>query len=195
MLSQRPILALLILIATIIVFRLALAQSAVYKCTDEDGATTFSDTPCAEESEIHQIEETYSPDPNNRVIYRQFRHASEGGGPQEEGDADEMSPTSPESKDSSREARRERPEYGNRTGGCASEQGMCISRCQGDAQCIATCNASYGRCVGQQPRSFGQCAGACASEQGICIANCKGDIQCIPQCNASHGRCMARCNR
>jgi len=30
---------------------------------------------------------------------------------------------------------------------CASEQGICISQCQGDGQCIGNCAAAHGRCV------------------------------------------------
>ena len=32
-------------------------------------------------------------------------------------------------------------------GNCASEQGICISRCRGDGQCIGNCAAVHGRCV------------------------------------------------
>ncbi|WP_459947353.1 hypothetical protein, partial [Desulfocastanea catecholica] len=32
-------------------------------------------------------------------------------------------------------------------GDCASEQGLCISECQGDGQCIGRCGATHGRCV------------------------------------------------
>ena len=32
-------------------------------------------------------------------------------------------------------------------GDCASEQGICISQCQGDGQCISNCAAAHGRCV------------------------------------------------
>lgn len=37
--------------------------------------------------------------------------------------------------------------YGQCVARCASEQGMCISRCIGDGQCIAYCAESHGRCV------------------------------------------------
>lgn len=30
---------------------------------------------------------------------------------------------------------------------CASEQGICISQCQGNGQCIGQCAAAHGRCV------------------------------------------------
>lgn len=33
-------------------------------------------------------------------------------------------------------------------GQCASEQGICISQCQGNGQCVGNCAASHGRCVG-----------------------------------------------
>lgn len=32
-------------------------------------------------------------------------------------------------------------------GDCASEQGICISQCQGDGQCIGNCGAAHGRCI------------------------------------------------
>ena len=30
---------------------------------------------------------------------------------------------------------------------CASEQGICISQCNGDGQCIGRCASAHGRCV------------------------------------------------
>jgi len=173
----------------------ALAQGAVYKCTDGDGSTVFSDTPCAEESEIHVIEESYSPDPNNPVLYRQFRREAEDPDPKQETEPIDAYQPSPDSGLPQQPNRRDQPEIGNRPGDCAAEQGMCIARCQGDGRCIANCNAAHGRCVSRSPSSFGQCAGDCASEQGICIANCKGDGQCIANCNTVHGRCISRCSR
>ena len=30
---------------------------------------------------------------------------------------------------------------------CASQQGRCIARCQGDGQCISDCASDHGQCV------------------------------------------------
>jgi hypothetical protein len=38
-------------------------------------------------------------------------------------------------------------DIGQCMGECASEQGICISGCQGNPQCIANCAAAHGRCV------------------------------------------------
>jgi len=38
-------------------------------------------------------------------------------------------------------------DIGQCMGDCASEQGMCISQCQGDGQCINRCGAAHGRCM------------------------------------------------
>ncbi len=38
-------------------------------------------------------------------------------------------------------------EIGQCMGDCASEQGICISQCNGDGQCISRCASAYGRCV------------------------------------------------
>lgn len=32
-------------------------------------------------------------------------------------------------------------------GFCASQQGRCIARCQGDGQCIGDCASDHGQCV------------------------------------------------
>lgn len=32
-------------------------------------------------------------------------------------------------------------------GDCGSDQGICISRCDGNGQCIADCAQDHGRCV------------------------------------------------
>lgn len=40
-----------------------------------------------------------------------------------------------------------RNDIGQCIAACASEQGICISQCQGNGQCIANCAAAYGRCV------------------------------------------------
>lgn len=189
-----PRLLLLLLLATF-AHGMALAQGAVYKCTDEDGSIVFSDTPCDEEPEIHAIEESYSPDPSNRVLYRQFRRETEKSESNDQKAPNDAYQSSPDVAQPQQPNRRTRPKIGNRPGDCAAEQGMCIARCQGDGQCIANCNAAHGRCVSRNPGSFGQCAGDCASEQGICIANCKGQGQCIANCNAVHGRCISRCSR
>lgn len=37
-------------------------------------------------------------------------------------------------------------------GECASEQGMCIARCEGDGRCIAYCNEVHARCVAKCTR-------------------------------------------
>jgi hypothetical protein len=37
--------------------------------------------------------------------------------------------------------------FGQCMGACASEQGICISQCQGNGQCISNCAAAHGRCV------------------------------------------------
>lgn len=37
--------------------------------------------------------------------------------------------------------------FGQCAGACASEQGICISHCQGNGQCIANCNSAHGRCI------------------------------------------------
>lgn len=184
----------LLLLATVAI-GLALAQGAVYKCTDEDGSTAFSDTPCDQNSEIHAIEESYSPDPNNRVLYRQFRREAEESESNDEEESEDPYQSSPDIAQPQQPNRRAQPKIANRPGDCAAEQGMCIARCQGDGRCIANCNAAHGRCVSRNPSSFAQCAGNCASEQGICIANCRGQGQCIANCNAVHGRCISRCSR
>lgn len=41
----------------------SIAQTAVYRCVDDEGTIVFSNVPCADESEIHVIEESYQPDP------------------------------------------------------------------------------------------------------------------------------------
>jgi hypothetical protein len=38
-------------------------------------------------------------------------------------------------------------DIGQCMGACASEQGICISQCQGNGQCISNCAAAHGRCV------------------------------------------------
>ena len=38
-------------------------------------------------------------------------------------------------------------EIGQCISDCASEQGICISQCNGDGQCISRCAAAHGRCV------------------------------------------------
>ena len=38
-------------------------------------------------------------------------------------------------------------EIGQCIADCASEQGICISQCNGDGQCISRCAAAHGRCV------------------------------------------------
>ena len=38
-------------------------------------------------------------------------------------------------------------DVGQCMGACASEQGICISQCQGNGQCIGQCAAAHGRCV------------------------------------------------
>ena len=43
----------------------SIAQTAVYRCVDGDGTTVFSNVPCADEPEIHVIEESYRSDPAN----------------------------------------------------------------------------------------------------------------------------------
>ncbi len=40
-----------------------------------------------------------------------------------------------------------RNDVGQCMGACASEQGICISQCQGNGQCISNCAAAHGRCV------------------------------------------------
>lgn len=30
---------------------------------------------------------------------------------------------------------------------CASQQGQCIARCQGDGQCVGSCASDHGQCV------------------------------------------------
>lgn len=32
---------------------------------------------------------------------------------------------------------------------CSNEQGICISQCQGNGQCIGNCGAAWGRCAGR----------------------------------------------
>jgi len=38
-------------------------------------------------------------------------------------------------------------DVGQCMGACASEQGICISQCQGNGPCISNCAAAHGRCV------------------------------------------------
>lgn len=38
-------------------------------------------------------------------------------------------------------------DVGQCMGDCASDQGICISQCDGDGQCIGNCSATHGRCV------------------------------------------------
>lgn len=38
-------------------------------------------------------------------------------------------------------------DVGQCMGYCASEQGICMARCQGDGQCLGFCAAQHGRCV------------------------------------------------
>lgn len=54
------------------------------------------------------------------------------------------SPPSPPSASPPRPPGRD---IGQCMGGCASEQGICISQCRGDGQCIGNCAATHGRCV------------------------------------------------
>lgn len=42
---------------------------------------------------------------------------------------------------------RDPADIGRCLGDCASEQGICISQCYGNAQCISNCAAAYSRCV------------------------------------------------
>lgn len=42
---------------------------------------------------------------------------------------------------------RDGAEIGQCMADCASEQGICISQCNGDGQCIGRCAAAHGRCV------------------------------------------------
>lgn len=38
-------------------------------------------------------------------------------------------------------------DVGQCMGFCASQQGRCIARCQGDGQCIGDCASDHGQCV------------------------------------------------
>ncbi len=38
-------------------------------------------------------------------------------------------------------------DVGQCMGDCASDQGICISRCDGDGQCIGDCASDHGTCV------------------------------------------------
>lgn len=89
----------------------------------------------------------------------------------------------------------------SRTDSCASQQGLCIAQCKGDGQCIGSCAARFGICIGgaqaqnaaPAASQQGICMGSCAAQEGLCIAQCNGDGQCIGQCAATKGQCVARC--
>jgi len=38
-------------------------------------------------------------------------------------------------------------DFGQCAGDCASEEGICISHCEGDGECINQCGAAHGRCM------------------------------------------------